>query len=88
VLEKAHSSTFEFLPGYSRFTDTAFGPGKKHASWHLQTLGVHPDHQRRGAARQLVEEVAKKAASNGSTMVLECTVDINVGYLVVQAEVR
>ncbi|KAF8237728.1 hypothetical protein L208DRAFT_1375528 [Tricholoma matsutake] len=67
----------EFLPGYGRFTETAFGQGKKHASWHLQTLAVHPDHQRRGAAKQLVEIITKKAASDKSMMVVECGTDIN-----------
>jgi ribosomal protein S18 acetylase RimI-like enzyme len=70
------------LPGYGSFGESAFGAGKKHAAWHLQTLGVHPDHQRRGAARQLVDAIAKKAASDKSMMVVECTKEINVGYLV------
>ncbi|KAF9008605.1 hypothetical protein BDZ89DRAFT_1078864 [Hymenopellis radicata] len=53
-------------------------PGVKHASWHLQTIGVDPAYQRKGAARQFIDTVHRKAAAQGESLVTECAKEINV----------
>ncbi len=68
----------QFLPQYDAFNDATLGPGVKHESWHLQTLGVDPAYQRKGAATQLIEVVHRKAAAQGQALVLECEEEFNV----------
>ncbi|KAF8917597.1 hypothetical protein CPB85DRAFT_1558730, partial [Mucidula mucida] len=38
----------QFLPQYDAMNDATLGPGVKHESWHLQTLGMDPAYQRKG----------------------------------------
>ncbi len=68
----------QFLPQYDAMNDATLGPGVKHESWHLQTLGMDPAYQRKGAATQLIETVYRKAAAQGQALVLECSEDFNV----------
>ncbi|KAF9016940.1 hypothetical protein BDZ89DRAFT_1075188 [Hymenopellis radicata] len=68
----------KFLPQYDVLNDATLGPGVKHASWHLQTIGVDPAYQRKGAARQFIDTVHRKAAAQGETLVLECAKESNV----------
>jgi ribosomal protein S18 acetylase RimI-like enzyme len=51
---------FQFLPQYSLFVSERLGEGVKQNNWHLQTLATHPDYQRHGVARALIEAVAEK----------------------------
>ncbi|KAJ6543328.1 hypothetical protein B0H10DRAFT_2389749 [Mycena sp. CBHHK59/15] len=40
----------DFLPQYDAFVASTLGEGTKHNSWHLQTLGVAPEYQRKHVA--------------------------------------
>ncbi|KAJ6460039.1 hypothetical protein C8R47DRAFT_1243106 [Mycena vitilis] len=66
----------EFLPKYGVFVESTLGPGVKHASWHLQTLGIHPEYRRQGAATLLVRTIAEKAA--GVPMCAEVDTDLHL----------
>ncbi|KAF7376940.1 N-acetyltransferase domain-containing protein [Mycena sanguinolenta] len=69
----------DFLPRYDSVVASALGGDDvKHNSWHLQTLGVDPAYQRRGAARLLIETVAEKAKITKSFLCLECSTETNV----------
>ncbi|KAF9008616.1 hypothetical protein BDZ89DRAFT_996828 [Hymenopellis radicata] len=68
----------QFLPQYDAFTDATLGPGTKHESWHLQTLGIDPAYQRKGAATQLIDVVYRKTAAQGQALVLECEEEFNI----------
>ncbi|KAF9463582.1 hypothetical protein BDZ94DRAFT_1308694 [Collybia nuda] len=67
-----------FLPLYNKFTSSALGEGTKLGSWHLQTLGVHPEYQRQNVGKHLVDVVAAKATLNHIDMVVECSKEVNV----------
>lgn len=60
-----------FLPTYSTFVEESLGVGVKHDSWHLLTLAVTPEHQRKGIGRALVDVVRAKAKGEGKKMCLE-----------------
>lgn len=47
------------IPFYNDYCDQAFGPGVKLAGYHLQFLGIAPEHQRKGLATQLITAVEK-----------------------------
>ncbi|KIJ46377.1 hypothetical protein M422DRAFT_165121, partial [Sphaerobolus stellatus SS14] len=49
----------KFLPQYEEFTTSVLG-GVKRDSWHLQTIGVAPEHQRKGIAKALINAVKEK----------------------------
>ncbi|KAJ7493674.1 hypothetical protein FB451DRAFT_1215096 [Mycena latifolia] len=67
-----------FLPRYDSFVDSALGTGTKHNSWHLQTLGVDPQYQRKGAATLLVNTVVEKARISGAQLCVELEEDVNI----------
>lgn len=50
----------QFHRDYNSNAEKFFGPGVKLASYHLQLLGVHPEHQRHGIATQLMAVVHEK----------------------------
>ncbi|KAJ6533373.1 hypothetical protein DFH09DRAFT_993372, partial [Mycena vulgaris] len=60
-----------FLPQYEVVLTSALGEGTKHNSWHLQTLAVDPEYQRKGAARSLVNVIVEKASQTGSMLCVE-----------------
>ncbi|KAF9010829.1 hypothetical protein BDQ17DRAFT_1347002 [Cyathus striatus] len=68
----------DFLPKYDKCANEGFGEGVKLASWHLQTLGVHPEYQGKGVGRALIEVIKPKAAKDGVPMVLEAEKENNV----------
>lgn len=51
---------FQFLPKYSNQTTSALGEGVKLASWHLQLIGVSPEHQRKGIGSALIDLISTK----------------------------
>ncbi|KAJ7667266.1 hypothetical protein B0H17DRAFT_950489, partial [Mycena rosella] len=67
-----------FLSQYDQFVTSTLGEGKKHNSWHLQTLGVDPEYHRKGAARLLVDTIVRKAASTNTALCVECGTETNV----------
>ncbi|KAJ6484032.1 hypothetical protein C8R45DRAFT_829822 [Mycena sanguinolenta] len=71
----------DFLPKYDSVVASALGSeDAKDNAWHLQTLAVDPEYQRRGAAKLLVEHVAEKAKLTQSSLCLECATKTNVIY--------
>ncbi|KAJ7038979.1 hypothetical protein C8F04DRAFT_1088131 [Mycena alexandri] len=68
----------QFLPRYDSFVASALGEGAKHNSWHLQTLGVDPLYQRRGAAGLLINVIVEKARSTGAMFCVEAETETNV----------
>ncbi|KAJ6529065.1 hypothetical protein DFH09DRAFT_1185495 [Mycena vulgaris] len=73
-----HGSDASFLATYGKLVgsalggvDTEGGLAKKEASWHLQTLGVHPDHQGKGVGTRLVGVTVEQAKSEGKKLCLE-----------------
>ncbi|KAH6873671.1 acyl-CoA N-acyltransferase [Coprinopsis sp. MPI-PUGE-AT-0042] len=69
----------EFLPTYAKFNEDRIGAGVKKNNWHLQTLATHPDYQRQGVARALIETVVRKASQMGHLICLETQTETNVG---------
>ncbi|KAJ6525879.1 hypothetical protein DFH09DRAFT_995975 [Mycena vulgaris] len=67
-----------FFPQYDRFVISALGAGVKHDSWHLQTLAVDPQYQRRGAATLLVNTVVEKASLSGQKLCVEVQKAVNI----------
>ncbi|KAJ7718936.1 hypothetical protein B0H16DRAFT_1608136 [Mycena metata] len=65
------------LPKYDTFLASTLGEGIKHASWHLQTLAVDPEYQRKGAGRLLVNIIADEAAPTKTALCVECTTETN-----------
>ncbi|KAJ6484016.1 hypothetical protein C8R45DRAFT_999954 [Mycena sanguinolenta] len=69
----------DFLPKYDSVVASALGgEDAKHNAWHLQTLAVDPEYQRRGVAKLLVEAVAEKAKLTQSSLCLECETETNI----------
>jgi GNAT superfamily N-acetyltransferase len=46
----------------------------------LQTLGVDPEYQRKGAATLLINAMIAKAAHSGDNLCLETDTEVNVSY--------
>ncbi|KAJ7471679.1 hypothetical protein B0H11DRAFT_2039523 [Mycena galericulata] len=67
-----------FLPQYEVVLTSALGEGTKHNSWHLQTLAVDPEYQRKGAARSLVNAIVEKASQTGSMLCVEVGNETNL----------
>ncbi|KAJ7447277.1 hypothetical protein B0H11DRAFT_1878732 [Mycena galericulata] len=66
-----------FLPTYDAFVTSVVGEGTKHNSWHLQTLAVDPEYQRKGAARILVSTIIEKAAATKTPLCVESSTEAN-----------
>ncbi|KAJ7143978.1 hypothetical protein C8R44DRAFT_759203 [Mycena epipterygia] len=67
-----------FLPKLDAFVNSALGAAASHNSWHLQTLAVDPQYQRKGAATLLVNTIAEKARLTGSMLSLETETETNI----------
>ncbi|KZV85727.1 hypothetical protein EXIGLDRAFT_753145 [Exidia glandulosa HHB12029] len=67
-----------FIATFDGYIDKAFGSGVKLAGYHLQVIGVHPEHRRKGIARQFFEVVEVKAKEEG---VCTCIETIGTGAL-------
>ncbi|TFK47277.1 hypothetical protein OE88DRAFT_788039 [Heliocybe sulcata] len=67
-----------FLPTYAVVPVRALGEGVKTSAWHLQMIGVLPEHQGKGAGSALVRPVLEKAESQGQNVCLETNVLRNV----------
>ncbi|KAF7305432.1 N-acetyltransferase domain-containing protein [Mycena chlorophos] len=63
--------TTVLLPGMDAFVEAALGSGAKHNAWHLQTLAVDPEYQRRGIGTRLVNVKVDEAKREGSQIVVE-----------------
>ncbi|EJD05629.1 uncharacterized protein FOMMEDRAFT_26503 [Fomitiporia mediterranea MF3/22] len=81
ILANALRSTLKFQPKFSELTNMALGSqeGRK-AAWYIKTIAVHPDKQRSGIARQLLETVLKKANASGRKACLEVNNDSMVRF--------
>ncbi|EIM79910.1 uncharacterized protein STEHIDRAFT_172908 [Stereum hirsutum FP-91666 SS1] len=67
-----HTWWFEyFIPKKKSHTSLTLGKDGKQASWNLQMIGVRPEAQRRGVARQLIEFVYQNVAKSGEKFCLE-----------------
>ena len=53
----------KFLPKYEAQTTSALGEGAKFAAWHLQLIGVLPEHQKKGIGGALIKSVESKVES-------------------------
>lgn len=60
-----------FLHDYENYAERFYGPGAKRAGYHLQLIGVHPDHQRRRLGSQLMSIVHHEAHAAGLQCFLE-----------------
>ncbi|KAJ7852154.1 hypothetical protein B0H13DRAFT_1904767 [Mycena leptocephala] len=69
---------YQLLPQYEVVLTSALGQGTKHSSWHLHTLAVDPEYQRKGAARSLVNAIVEKASQPGSMLCVEEGNETNV----------
>ncbi|GJE84197.1 acyl-CoA N-acyltransferase [Phanerochaete sordida] len=61
----------DFVGEYNNNAEKFYGEGVKRDSYHLQLIGVHHDHQRRGLATRLMSPAHDKAHSEGVKCVLE-----------------
>jgi ribosomal protein S18 acetylase RimI-like enzyme len=69
---------YQLLPQYEVVLTSALGQGIKHSSWHLHTLAVDPEYERKGAARSLVNAIVEKASQPGSMLCVEGGNETNV----------
>ena len=51
---------------YGQFTTDSLGEGYKHASWHLQYIGVTPSKQLHGVGTALIRHVEAEAGKSTS----------------------
>ncbi|KIJ48408.1 hypothetical protein M422DRAFT_247748 [Sphaerobolus stellatus SS14] len=68
----------KYIPQYGELTTSLLGDGVKRRSWHLQTLGVAPEHQQKGIAKALINVIKEKVSKDGANLCLETTTEINV----------
>ncbi|KIJ36705.1 hypothetical protein M422DRAFT_211995 [Sphaerobolus stellatus SS14] len=61
----------KFLIFVDEVAEKIFGDGQKLASYHLQTFGVLPDHQKKGYGTLLMKTVQQKAAKESTTVTVE-----------------
>lgn len=54
----------QFIPKKKSHTSLTLGKDGKQASWNLQMIGVRPEAQRRGVARQLIEFVYQNVGTD------------------------
>lgn len=54
----------QFIPKKKSHTSLTLGKDGKQASWNLQMIGVRPEAQRRGVARQLIEFVYQNVGAD------------------------
>ncbi|KAL5498768.1 hypothetical protein ACEPAH_2123 [Sanghuangporus vaninii] len=68
--------TSHFMPKFSELTNIALGSqeGRK-ATWYIKTIAVHPDRQRRGIGRQLMQTVLRQADASSRKACLEVNSD-------------
>ncbi|KAH8830558.1 hypothetical protein DL96DRAFT_952737 [Flagelloscypha sp. PMI_526] len=66
-----------FYVAYDAFCDGILGAGQKRANYHLQLLAVHPEHQRKGIARALLEPVEAKARESKKLCLVETRTPLN-----------
>ncbi len=59
-----HSLSMQFLNQYDDLVERSLGPGIKLSGYHLQVIGVSPDHQRKGAAAALMNYAEGKVRTN------------------------
>jgi len=58
--------TSHLRPKYAELTNISLGSATaRRAAWHVRTIAVHPEKQRRGVARRLLEEAVLKRADAG-----------------------
>ncbi|KAI0326404.1 hypothetical protein GY45DRAFT_1373959 [Cubamyces sp. BRFM 1775] len=67
-----------FLDEYDALVEKALGPGVKLGSYHLQLIGVAPEHQRKGVATALTKYAGAKAHAMRVPIVLETVGSTNV----------
>ncbi|KAJ7486851.1 hypothetical protein FB451DRAFT_1168234 [Mycena latifolia] len=74
--EKCRSWWPDFLGYlYDDFVENTLGPGVMLGAYHLQVLGIHPDYQRQGIARKMLEIVEEQARANNAICVLETVLE-------------
>jgi len=71
VDEKYQKWWDNFLSFVDDVADRLYGPGKQTASYHLQTFGVLPEHQKKGYGTALMKAVEKRAVAESKNVVLE-----------------
>ncbi|KAJ7123580.1 acyl-CoA N-acyltransferase [Mycena epipterygia] len=75
--EKLRNWWLTFEPQFNTFLTSALGGGTKNA-WHLQTLAVDPQYQRKGIASLLMNTVIEKARLTGTRLCLETQNEANI----------
>ncbi|PPQ68716.1 hypothetical protein CVT26_003622 [Gymnopilus dilepis] len=72
VLDEKHRTWWtNFLQAVDDVTDKLYGLGQQLAAYHLQTVGVLPEHQKRGYGTALLNAVERQAANESKNVVLE-----------------
>ncbi|KAK7001627.1 hypothetical protein R3P38DRAFT_2730455 [Favolaschia claudopus] len=72
VLDTACQNWWDnFLSLADTVPERLYGPGQQQASYHLQTFGVLPQHQKKGYGTALMSAVEEKAKLTSSDVVLE-----------------
>ncbi|KAH9902675.1 hypothetical protein C8Q73DRAFT_785325 [Cubamyces lactineus] len=67
-----------FLNEYDALVEKALGPEVKLGGYHLQLIGVAPEHQRKGVATALTKYAGAKAHAKRVPIVLETVGSVNV----------
>lgn len=68
----------EFIPSMEKLANESLGSGFKEAQWALLLLGVVREHHRKGIGKAMMRFVEDKAKSDGVSIVLETTTELNV----------
>lgn len=75
LFEQPHLLSYRIVTPDERMVAFAFALANDNGSAHLTTIGVAPEHRRRGLAQKLLEHLETAAAARGlGTMVLEVRV--------------
>ncbi|KAF8997489.1 hypothetical protein BDQ17DRAFT_1248543, partial [Cyathus striatus] len=67
-----------FTPTVGRLSAEGLGPDYARNAWHLHMFGIAPEYQGKGLGKMLFNYVDNMAASQGKSVVLETTTNVNV----------
>ncbi|KAL4260574.1 N-acetyltransferase domain-containing protein [Pleurotus pulmonarius] len=71
----------KFLPEYHGAIDQELGPNKRLRSYHLQLIGIAPNHPSQQLATRMIRAVLEKAQKHGYDSLVEATNIIHLGFV-------